>query len=213
VVLPEDLGPPVEPLQILIERALQNRLDLQEAADQVDDARRSAALARQNLLPQVDLLVAASRVGAGATVDAALSTADSRVDVAVASSYPLKQASNRASRVAAEAQETAKQRALVERRLEVESEVRSAVRDLDRIRKSVDLQKQGLRVAEQQLRLATLRYQRGLASNFDVVDAESNLVLSRSSLVGLLTSYQVARIDLLRVTGELDPQAAWGIAE
>ena len=53
-------------------------------------------------------------------------------------------------------------------------------------------------------RLATLRYQRGLASNFDVVDAEGSLVLARSALVGLLTSYQVARIELMRVTGDLD---------
>jgi outer membrane protein TolC len=59
-------------------------------------------------------------------------------------------------------------------------------------------------VGEQQLRLATLRYQRGLASNFDVVDAEGGLIQARTALVGLLTSYQVARIELLRVTGGLD---------
>jgi len=61
-----------------------------------------------------------------------------------------------------------------------------------------------VQVAEQQRRLATLRYQRGLASNFDVVDAEGSLVLARSALVNLLTSYQVARIELMRVTGGLD---------
>ena len=44
----------------------------------------------------------------------------------------------------------------------------------------------------------------GLATNFDVVDAEGSLVLARSALVGLLTSYQVARAELLRVTGDLD---------
>ena len=62
-----------------------------------------------------------------------------------------------------------------------------------------------MEVAAQQLRLSTLRYQRGLASNFDVVDAEGSLVLARSALVGLLTNYQVARADLLRATGMLDP--------
>jgi len=88
--------------------------------------------------------------------------------------------------------------------LQIESEVRAALRELERIRKSVDLQKKGVEVAEQQRRLATLRYQRGLASNFDVVDAEGSLVLARSALVSLLTSYQVARIELMRVTGSLD---------
>ena len=87
---------------------------------------------------------------------------------------------------------------------QVESEVRAAVRELDRIRKSIDLQKQSVEIAEQQRRLATLRYDRGLASNFDVVDAEGSLVQAKSALVTLLASHQVARLDLLRVTGGLD---------
>jgi outer membrane protein TolC len=36
-----------------------------------------------------------------------------------------------------------------------------------------------------------------------VVDAESNFVVARSSLVGLLTSYAVSRLELQRVTGTL----------
>ena len=82
--------------------------------------------------------------------------------------------------------------------------MRSAVREIVRIRKSVQLQKQAVEVAAQQRRLATLRYERGLASNFDVVDAEGSLVLARSALVGLLASYKVALVELKRVTGTLD---------
>ena len=65
------------------------------------------------------------------------------------------------------------------------------------------MQLQAVDVAEKQRRLAVLRYQRGLASNFDVVDAESNFVVARSSLVSLLTSYAVSRLELQRVTGTL----------
>jgi hypothetical protein len=45
-----------------------------------------------------------------------------------------------------------------------------------------------------------------------VVDAEGSLVLARSALVGLLTSYQIARIELLRATGDLDVQREFGLA-
>jgi outer membrane protein TolC len=62
-------------------------------------------------------------------------------------------------------------------------------------------------IAEQQHRLATLRYQRGLASNFDVVEAEGSLVLARSALVNLLAAGRVARLELQRVTGTLDPES------
>jgi outer membrane protein TolC len=93
---------------------------------------------------------------------------------------------------------------------EVEQEVRASLRELERIRKSVELQRQAVEVAVQQRRLAVLRYQRGLASNFDVVDAEGSLVVARSALVGLLASYAVARLDLQRVIGTLDVDAEFG---
>jgi outer membrane protein TolC len=84
------------------------------------------------------------------------------------------------------------------------------VRELDRIRQSVAVQEQAVNVAVQQRRLAVLRYQRGLASNFDVVDAESNLVVARSALVSLLTSFAVARLELRRVTGRLSIETGVG---
>jgi outer membrane protein TolC len=203
LVLPDDVSEDIEPVEVLTQRALQNRLDLMETSDVVDDARRTASLARQNLLPQLDVNVGVTQFGNGTTYGNAFHSADKRVSVYFSTSYPLERSSEATSKAVAQLDVTSRERTLRQRQLDVEAEVRSAVRELERIRKSIDLQKKGVEVAEQQRRLATLRYQRGLASNFDVVDAEGSLVVARSALVGLLTSYQVARVDLLRVTGTL----------
>jgi outer membrane protein len=202
--LPDNVTGTVEPLEVLVLRALENRVDLQETRDQVKDARRAASLARQNLLPQLDLNVTMSDIGYGTSFGGALRQGDPRVEVFVSSTLPLERAGDMANKATADMAVVAQQRALRQKELEVENEVRAAVRELDRLQKSIELQKKGVDVAEQQRRLATLRYQRGLASNFDVVDAEGNLVLARSALVGLLTNYRVARVDLMRVTGTLD---------
>jgi outer membrane protein len=203
VELTDELGGDGEPLETLLERARSRRLELQEIRDQVDDAQRSASLARQNLLPQLDLNLGLSQGGFGTTFANAFTT-DRRMSLFFTASYPVERSAERASRAVAEIEVAARTRGVRQQELQVEGEVRAAVRELERIRKSVELQKKGVDVAEQQRRLATLRYQRGLASNFDVVDAEGSLVLARSALVNLLTSYQVARIELLRVTGGLD---------
>jgi outer membrane protein len=203
VVLPEEVKDDVEPVEILTQRALQNRLDLLETSDEVDDARRTASLAKQNLLPQLDLNVGVTQIGTGPTFGRAISSADRQVNVYFSTSYPLERSNEAANKAGAELDVNTRERTLRQRQLDVETEVRTAVRELQRIRKSIDLQRKGVEVAEQQRRLATLRYQRGLASNFDVVDAEGSLVVARSALVGLVTSYQVARVDLMRVTGEL----------
>jgi outer membrane protein len=213
--LPEALEEDVEPLEILLARAHTLRLELQEAADQVDDARRAASLAKQNLLPQLDVNLGYVRSGFGPSYRTALEETQGRFEVYFNTAYPVDNAAAKAGKAVAELDVVARERAVRQQALEVEAEVRAAVRELERIRKSVELQKKGVDVAAQQLRLSTLRYQRGLASNFDVVDAEGSLVLARSALVGLLTSYQVARADLLRATGTLDvsqPPVASGLA-
>jgi outer membrane protein TolC len=203
-VLPDIVEDDVEPLEVLVARANAHRIELREAIDQVEDARRAASLAKQNLLPQLDMNLGFVRSGFGPSYRTALEDASSRFEVYFNTTYPVDNAAAKASKAVADLDVVARERAVRQRALEVEAEVRAAVRELERIRKSVELQKKGVEVAAQQLRLSTLRYQRGLASNFDVVDAEGSLVLARSALVGLLTSYQIARADLERVTGELD---------
>jgi outer membrane protein len=204
VELPDTVEGGVEPLEILVGRALENRLELREAQDQVDDARRTASLARQNLLPQLDVNVGVSRSGFGPTYGDALHSTDTRVDAYFTTSYPIERSAEQAGKAVAELEVQSRERAVRQRQIDIESEVRAAARELERIRKSVELQRKAVLVADQQLRLATLRYQRGLASNFDIVDAEGSLVLARSALVGLVTSYRVAHLDLRRITGTLD---------
>lgn len=205
VDLPDIAAPePPEPIEVLVARGLQNRIDLTESRDQIEDARRTASLARQNLLPQLDLNFSMTQLGLGTTFGSAWKTADRRFSVYLSSSYPLERSSQSAQRAEAELNLAGRQRNLRQQQLQIELEVRSAARDLERLAKSIELQKKAVDIAEQQHELAALRYQRGLASNFDVVDAEGSLVVARSALVGLLTSHRIGRYELLRATGTLD---------
>jgi outer membrane protein TolC len=86
----------------------------------------------------------------------------------------------------------------------IANEVRAASRNVERIAKSIQLQERNIDFAEKQRRLANLRYQRGLASNFDIIDAENNVIQAHSNYVSLLSDYYVALIELKRVTGTLD---------
>lgn len=205
--LADDVSLELEPTEVLVAKALANRLELQETRDQIHDSERSLALARQNLLPQLDLNLTFSRVGFGPTYGDANQVADSRWNLSIASSYPLERSQDRAAKAIAELDLAARKRALAQREQETEGEVLNAVRTLERLKKSIELQRKSVDFSSQQLRLATLRYQRGLASNFDVIDAEGSLVSARTALVGLLTDFQVARVQLLRVVGTLDVKA------
>jgi len=211
VHLDEDVSLEVEPIEVLVERARAERLDLQESRDRVDDARRLLALATQNLLPTLDLNLEFSQTGVGQSLSESLKPLDRRFTVTVSAGYPVEQTADRARRAISRLGVRSMERSLKERELSIEAEVRTAFRQIERLQKSIELQRQGLDFAEQQQRLATLRYQRGLASNFDVVDAEGNLVSARTALVNLLTDLLVARVQLLRATGVLDLAAVEAI--
>ena len=195
VTLVEPKSGDVEPLETLVQRALGNRLELEEARDQVGDARRAASLAKQNMLPELDLNLGLTQLGFGSSFGDAWrgGLSDRRVEVFLSASYPIRQTTLKANRAVSELQVGVRERSVTQLELEIEREVHLAQRELDRIRQSVEVQVVAVDVAEKQRRLAVLRYQRGLASNFDVVDAESSFVVARSALVSLLTSYAVAR--------------------
>ncbi len=204
--LPRLDAPEPERLELLLARALAQRLEIAEARDRVADARRAASYAEQNLLPQIDLDVSLTQLGYGGSFSDAWSAGDRQIHVSLGASYPLRQSSARASHALAQLQVGSRERALRQAELAVEQEVREALRQLHVIRKSVELQQTAIDVASRQRRLAVLRYERGLGTSFDVVEAEGDLVNARSILVQLLTSWAVARLELLRATAALDTE-------
>ena len=116
--------------------AFSRRHELQETRDQIDDARRTASLARQNLLPQLDLTVAVSRLGFGPSLGDSLEVGDTQVNVFLSTSYPLERSADRANKAISELEVEAQRRALRQREQDVEAEVRIAVPNIEHTRKT-----------------------------------------------------------------------------
>lgn len=186
----------------LIAAALESRLDLAEVRDQVDDARRTASLSKQNLLPDLSLNLKFTDTRWTGTTGPFVPT-NRKWESFLSASLPLERAADIARVQLSNLDVAARERAYAQKQYEVEAEVRAAHRDLASLARSIATQTTAVEIADQQLRLANLRYQRGLASNFDVVDAEGSLLAARSSLVQLQAAYQVARLELDRVSGKL----------
>lgn len=201
-----DYQPVVLDLELQTRLALSHRLEIREEQDRIDDARRSLSVSRQNLLPQLDLNFRYQQSGLGETFRDSLNLNDGGVGVFLSTSYPIDQSAERASVAQSNIALAANRRAVRWLEYNVTREVRAAVRNVKRVGKSIVLQERNTEFAEKQLRLASLRYQRGLASNFDIIDAENNLISARSNYVSLIADYNVALIELKRVNGTLDLQ-------
>jgi outer membrane protein len=202
LLLESPASKPDRDVESLVAMALDRRLELLEANAQIDDAKRTASLSRQNLLPDMSLNVRYTDVHATSPIGPFPSDTR-RWESFFSASLPIERAADISRLQLSNLDVRARERAYLQRRYDVESDVRAAHREVERLSRSIATQQTAVSVADQQLELANLRYQRGLASNFDVVDAEGSLLGARGSLVQLLAAYRVALLDLDRAVGTL----------
>jgi multidrug efflux system outer membrane protein len=80
-------------------------------------------------------------------------------------------------------------------------EVRRALAVQARSRESFDAQAARERALVETLRLARLRYENGVASQLDVIDAERNLLAARAARIDALRQQRAAIADLFRALG------------
>jgi outer membrane protein TolC len=166
--------------------ALANRIEIREEQDRIGDAQRGLSVAKQNLLPQLNLNLRYEQIGLGPTLRESFNFQDQGLNVFLSTSYPLDRSVEMASVAQSQIDVGARRRSMRLVEYNIANEVRAATRSVQRVGKSILLQERNMEFAEKQLRLASLRYQRGLASNFDIIDAENNLIAARSNYVSLV---------------------------
>jgi len=81
------------------------------------------------------------------------------------------------------------------------SEVRAALAAQTRARESFEAQSAAAEALGQSLRLARLRYENGVASQLDVIDAERGLLAAQSARIEALRAQRAAVADLFRALG------------
>ncbi len=191
--------------------ALENRLDVLNRREQLEDAERALRIARNGLLPDLDLGLSGSL---SSTPDDAFLDQEfdqSSVSAGLSLTLPLDRVLERNAYRSAEIANTRARRSNEEFEDVVVAEIRSAIRELDRRRESVEIQLELIRDQEKNKRIAQLQFERGDVDNREVVDAEQALLEARNALVSEQVSYEIARLELLRDLGILfiDERGMW----
>lgn len=204
---PSDGGPAPNSMERFIETALSARVDVGEARDRVGDARLAEKVAQWNLLPPVNFDMSYTRRGLGPGSSDLFSRLFNGWRFGVSTSYGLDRSDESAAAAAASVSTRAVAQASADTERRVAEEVRRAYRAWTRTAAAVEIESKAVGLAERQLRLAQIRYERGVAGNFDVVDAENNVFQAQSGLISAEAERALAGLTLRRVTGTLDPDS------
>ncbi len=206
-----DFVPVVFDVDSAVEVALENRLDLRNREEQLEDDERFVRLSRNDLLPALDL---DASVNVPAGPDSGFSNqrfSGENASLGLTLEIPVDRVSERSAYRRAQIFRVQAQRSFEEFRDNLVVEIESAFRELERREQSLKIQRQQIEDELKNVRIAQLRFERGEIPNRDVVEAQQSQLDARNSLIREQVNYEIARLQLLADLGILfiDERGMW----
>jgi outer membrane protein len=87
--------------------------------------------------------------------------------------------------------------------LQISSELRLALQDAGSRNAQITVAEKNLSLAREELRLAQMRYQQGVADNREVVEAQNRLAVADDNFVEAIFQYNLSRVELARSKGDV----------
>jgi outer membrane protein TolC len=183
--------------------ALAKRIEMDQAEDIWRENYRVSKLAKNNLYPDVNLVLDYTNSGYDEVfTETWRCKRENKWGIGVTTSGQFNPTSEVFSYEQSLLTVNAAERGMEQTKASLTLEVKRIVRQLQRIDKRIALQEKQIKTAEGQLYLAQLKFNRGMANNFDVIQSEKTL---HSAQIG----YWGAIID--RIVGEYQFLAAIGL--
>jgi outer membrane protein TolC len=182
---------------------LERRLDLASKRDQLEDSKRKLAIARNNLLLNVDLYGKANLYSAGADSPTGGDFSDSS-SAGISVKLPLDRRDERDELKLAMISVAEVQRGLDEYIDTLQVEIEENLRNLATQANNVLIQKEATRIADRKYEYSLLQFKAGQIPNRDVVEAQNELLSAKNAHVNALVAYELQRLKLLRNVGLLD---------
>jgi len=202
LTLTEPLTPntiPIPDPATAIAQALQQRSDLKAAAAQVRAAEHAVSAARAERLPSVLFSGDYGVLGPNPTEGHGVFTATGSVNFPVWTGGRIQ-----ADVTQAEAALHQRQAELADQRGRVEQEVRAALIELETATGQLQLSTTNRGYAAETLREARDRFQLGVTSTVEVVQAEEQVASAESDYISSLFALDLARLNLSRAAGEAE---------
>jgi len=180
------------------------RPEAQEAADRVKDAELAVRIAKSLQLPSLDAVLSYEAIGNGGNVSSSFPIKSSSFLFGFRSEYGLNTTALYAQRRQAEIDLEVRKRDYQLLLDDLVRDVQQAYRRLDTARSNNAVAVDNLKVAETQVKVARLRFEKGLSGNFDAVDADS--LLNSARLLELSSRFNIllAELDCLYASGYLN---------
>lgn len=191
-------------LDYAIDVALGNRVEMDQAEDNLSEARRLSRISKENLKPDLNLVVDYTSFAYDEVFTRAFTTKrQSRWGIGFTTSTDWDKTRDSAvydqSKLTIDEQE----RNLDQTHDNIVMEVKKHLRMLNRAEYKIALQEEQIENSQKEYRLAKLKFEHGLANNFDLIQAEKNLRQAESQMLSAIIEHRIGEFKLLAILGTL----------
>ena len=196
-----------QPLDITLEEAvataLQNRVELNQIDDEIEQARRASRLAKNNLFPQLDLVANYTRSGSDDQFSRSMRLDEDSWSINLTSTTDWSRKSEKASyQKALLTVKTTKLNRLT--RIDgIKRDVRQYFDAVLKAEERMQIRNEQIDQAKGKLALAKTKFSHGMANNFDVIEAETELQEARANFLVAKIEYIVGMYRLRAGMGTL----------
>jgi outer membrane protein TolC len=190
------LPPPEVKAEEAVNRALDSRLDLMTAGDQLEDAERAVLIARDALRAGLDFSVSTNTNTEPETKALKFQFEEGSYTASLLADLPINRKQERnAYRQALIALESQK-RSFSLMRDNIKLEVRRAYRSLERAGSTVEIQRTGVELARKRVDNTKMSLEAGVATSRDVLLATESLLETQRNLTQALVTHEIAKLEL-----------------
>jgi len=187
-----------------IQLALNNRIEVDQAEDERAESRRMAKISKKNLLPELNLVFEYANAGRDEVFTRTWSCRRrSTWGIGFTTSTDFNAAGEQIIYEQSLLEAEAALRGIDQVRALVVLEVKQTMRQLARFRERIRLQEEQIKTSQGELALSRIKFDRGMADNFNVIQAEKSLQGAQQAYWSALIDHIVGEFQLLAVVGLL----------
>ncbi len=186
-----------------IDIALKNRVEVKQAQADIQEARRQEMLARQNILPQLDLVTKYKRQGSNEGFNNSFDLNEDIFSIQLSSNTDFARTAEKTAWSSSQLAVKRKEIAYNNTRENISREVSSVLNSLKKTAELINLRKDQVNKASGKQELAHIKFKYGEADNFDLIEAQTQLQTAKDNFLSEKIKYIIETYRLRAKLGTL----------